>query len=120
MEDQGSKERTIKIPVLKKGVDFRLWKNRLLGYLRTKEIVYHTQLEIQEPVLLVPLNQADGFKIPNGLNLPRELTSFPGRLPLFVKDDLVTSPESITVFHKRSRPISKDILKLAHEYFSRV
>ena len=66
---------------------------------------------IQGPVFLEPLKQA-GFQIPNALNLTRELTSASGRLPLHAKNNLVTSPERIIVFHKRSSPVSKDIFKL--------
>ena len=116
MDDKDTREKTVKIPLLKRRAEFRLWRDRFLTHLRTKEIVYHVQYQINEPVLLWPMNRADDFRIPN-VTLPPTVTSFPGRLPLHVKDALETTNQEIEVFHAYSSKIPYDLLSLAADGF---
>ena len=77
-------------------------------------MVYHVQYDVQEPILLEAVNTTDDFEILQ-IQLPQELTSFPGRLLLNIEDELVTSQQPIQVFHNRMRPLPKEFFKLAFE-----
>ena len=117
METKKDKD-TLKIPVLKRRNEFRIWKDRLLTHLRTKEVGYHLTHDVQSPILIDPeiyttrIENIDGF---NNILVPQEFDNFQWKLPNRLAEEIQQNKEKIKVYHEESNFVPDDFFSLIIE-----